>query len=147
MERQRVLGIGAVCVAHGDAGLPDAAKAFLDQFPVAVMEGLVAADEKGRRRLRVEGRMQLARIVRPKTARALGGDADVAISGGTNRRLVSSNRPSWMRSTQTMNAGPKAARVLRRRADEVGDGEGARLDDAVAHPAHAPGVLDPVLRR
>ena len=55
-ERQRVLGIGPVLVAHRDASLPDPSQPLLDQEVVAIVERLIAADEKRRRLLRGEGR-------------------------------------------------------------------------------------------
>src|SRR5437868_4423521 len=50
LERQRIGGTAAL--ADGDAGLADPPQAFLDQQAVALMEGLVAADEQRRRSAR-----------------------------------------------------------------------------------------------
>ena len=64
-------------------------------------------------------------------------------SGGRKSRLVSSYRPSPMRSSQTVKAG-QGLPGLRRRAYEIRDRHMAGLHHAVAQPAHAAGLLNAI---
>ena len=78
LELERVLLVGALRVAHRDAGLPDALDALDDERLVAVMERLVAPEEQGGRLLRVEHRAQVDhRLLGPVFRRAFRGDAQV----------------------------------------------------------------------
>ena len=68
-------------------------------------------------------------------------------SGGTNIRLVSSNAPVWMRSTQITKVLPPLAKASR--VAGVGQMKSAiakqpDLHHLIAQPSHAAGVLDAV---
>ena len=47
----------------------------------------------------------------PEARAAVGGDAHVVVRGRREQVVGAANRPSAMRSTHTMNAGPNAVRV------------------------------------
>ena len=129
-------------VADRDAGLTDTPQPLLDQEPIAVMERLIAVDEQ--RAFRCCGSKVGCRRARIFSAQCHGVPSAVTLtsqaSGATNMRLVSAKRPSLMRSTQDHEIGAERRARLRRRADEVGDDGAAGLNQAVAHPAHAPRV-------
>jgi hypothetical protein len=136
-----------VGVADRDAGLTDTPQPLLDQEPIAVMERLIAVDEQ--RAFRCCGSKVGRRRARIFSAQCHGVPSAVTLtsqaSGATNVRLVSAKRASLMRSTQDHEIGAARRASLRRRADEVGDDGAAGLNQAVAHPAHAPRVLDTIL--
>ena len=110
------------------------------------MERLVAADEQRRRLLRIEGRPQpRQRLLGPELRRAFGADAQVELFRG-DEHPVGVFEPPRRDAVDPDREGLAESRArLRRRADEVGDHGTAGLDHAVAHPAHAAGVLDAVL--
>ena len=65
-ERQRILFVGAVGVAHGDADLSDPPQSLFDQPLMARMKRLVASDEQRGRLLRVERRLVIVRADGPR---------------------------------------------------------------------------------
>jgi hypothetical protein len=64
--------------------------------------------------------------------------------GATNIRLVSSKRPSSIRSSQIVKAFSESGAGLRGWADEIGNYRPAGFNHSIAHPAHAPCMLDAV---
>jgi hypothetical protein len=137
-----------VGVAHGNTDLSDPAQPLFDQALMAAMERLVAADEQRRRLLRIESRsQQRQRLLGPILRRAFGADAQIVF-------VRRNEHPVGVGETPGIDAvEPDDKRIaeygagLLGRADEIGDHGAAGLDDAVAHPAHAAGMLDAVFVR
>jgi hypothetical protein len=99
-------------VANRDANLPDPAQTFLNEVLMSAVERLVTPDEQGGRFLRVERRaQQCQRALSPKVWRALRRDAHVKATRRHEHSVVSSKRPSSIRSSQMVKASPNAARV------------------------------------
>jgi hypothetical protein len=74
--RQRILSIDPEGVAHRDTSLVEAPQTFLDQSPVAAVEGLISANKLRGRPLWIKGRaQQRERLLHPILRRSLDGVA------------------------------------------------------------------------
>src|SRR5215207_3696254 len=150
-KAKRVIWTGAGGVAHGDAGLADPPQALHDECLVAVVERLIAADEQRRWSLRIEDRSHEPRNpLNPELRRALSRDPQIIVVRWHELPVrvlepalldpIDKNHYGW-------SAGHKGRPRLGCRADQVSDRKASCLDDPITEPAHAPGLLDPVLLR
>jgi hypothetical protein len=79
--------------------------------------------------------------------RAVGGDAFVTVRG-RDKKPVGVGKPAFLDPVHPDHEGVSERRSgFGRRADEVRNDGAASLDDAVAEPAHAPGMLHAVFVR
>jgi D-serine deaminase-like pyridoxal phosphate-dependent protein len=109
------------------------------------MKRLIASEEERRRLLRIECRTQPSqRLFGPVLRRAFGADAKVDAFGRDEHPvgvLEAAGRDTIEPDRE--GVAESGARLLGR-ADEIRDDRAARLDDPIAHPAHASRMLDPV---
>jgi hypothetical protein len=144
-ERQRVLVVHTVGVAHRDADLAHASQTFLDQSLVPGMKRLITAEEHGRGLLRVERRAQLGQgLLGPVLRRAFGTDAKVIMRGRNEKAIGVLEATSADAIDPNREGGAEGGASLRGRADEIGDHRAACLHHPITHPSHAARMLDAI---
>lgn len=103
LKSERILGIVTARVAEGDARVANPLQSLHDQGTVAIVKGLIATTKQCSRTFRIKNwANQLRNLVRR-----------LALTGGTNIRLASSNRPCSIRLIHTVKAAPFATKASR----------------------------------
>jgi hypothetical protein len=115
---------------------------------MTAMERLVAADEQRRRLLRIEGRaQQRQRPLGPILRRAVRADAQIEFFRRNEHPVGVGEAPGIDAVEPDRERIAEHRTGLLRWADEIRNNSAAGFNHAVAHPAHAAGMLDAIFVR